>query len=81
MAYNCLDRHVANGLGDRPCLLWEGNEPGSDKVLTYSQVLEQVSRLVSILLHASSALHSTRRRRFVACMSDQQLALLMALDT
>lgn len=49
MAYNCLDRHVANGLGDRPCLLWEGNEPGSDKVLTYSQVLEQVSRLANWL--------------------------------
>ena len=46
IAYNCLDRHVATGLGDKPCLLWEGNEPGRDRVLTYSQVLQEVCRLV-----------------------------------
>lgn len=28
MCYNCLDVHVANGLGDRPAYLLEGNEEG-----------------------------------------------------
>ena len=52
MAYNCLDRHVANGLGDTPCLLWEGNEPGTDRTLTYAQVLQEVCRLVGLPLLA-----------------------------
>jgi hypothetical protein len=29
LAYNCLDRNVERGLGDKPCLIWEGNEPGA----------------------------------------------------
>ena len=29
IAFNCLDRNVARGLGDQPCLIWEGNEPSA----------------------------------------------------
>ena len=29
LAYNCLDRNVERGLGDSPCFIWEGNEPGA----------------------------------------------------
>ena len=50
IAYNCLDKHVKDGRGDQPCFLWEGNETDQSRVLTYKQVLEEVSRLVS---HAS----------------------------
>src|SRR5690606_40367980 len=34
VAYNCLDRHVEAGNGDRVALLWEG-EPGDDRRVTY----------------------------------------------
>lgn len=47
VAYNCLDRHVKEGRGDQPCFLWEGNELDQSRAMTYQQVLEEVSRLVS----------------------------------
>ena len=47
MAYNCLDRHVKEGRGDQPCFLWEGNELDQSCCMTYKQVLDEVSRLVS----------------------------------
>ncbi len=28
LAYNCIDRHVAAGLGARTAFLWEGNDLG-----------------------------------------------------
>ena len=47
MAYNCLDRHVKDGHGNQPCFLWEGNELDQSCSMTYKEVLEEVSRLVS----------------------------------
>ena len=29
--YNCLDRHVEKGDGDKIALIWEGNDPSEDK--------------------------------------------------
>ena len=47
VAYNCLDRHIKEGRGDQPCFLWEGNELDQSRAMTYKQVLQEVSRLVS----------------------------------
>ncbi len=46
IAYNCLDRHVAEGRGGQTAILWEGNDPGIDRKLTYQEVLDDVCRLV-----------------------------------
>eukprot|EP00798_Chlamydomonas_sp_ICE-L_P004794 gene4794-34552_t len=46
ISYNCLDRHIEAGLGDKPCILFEGNEPGFERKFTYSEVLDQVSQLL-----------------------------------
>jgi acetyl-CoA synthetase len=48
IAYNCLDRHIQAGRGDKPALLWEG-EPGDRKVLTYSQLHRAVCQLAGAL--------------------------------
>ena len=48
ICYNCLDRHLATR-GDQPAILWEGNEPGEDRVLTYAQVHDQVTRFANTL--------------------------------
>ncbi|MCA1988865.1 MAG: acetate--CoA ligase [Desulfarculus sp.] len=48
ITYNCLDRHL-NTRGDQPALLWEGNEPGEDRVLTYRQVWEQATKFANVL--------------------------------
>jgi acyl-coenzyme A synthetase/AMP-(fatty) acid ligase len=47
ICYNALDRHVAEGHGATPCLLFEGNDPDRQKALTYAETLEEVCKLVS----------------------------------
>lgn len=42
LAFNCLDRHVGAGLGDRVAFYWEGNDLGEDSTTTYSALLAQV---------------------------------------
>jgi acetyl-CoA synthetase len=49
VSYNCLDRHVENGLGDRIALIWEGNNPEEDKKYTYSELLKAVSKFANVL--------------------------------
>ncbi|MCX6502738.1 MAG: acetate--CoA ligase [Microbacterium sp.] len=48
VAYNCLDRHVAAGNGDRVALLWEG-EPGDERRITYAELTDEVKRLANVL--------------------------------
>jgi acetyl-CoA synthetase len=48
VSYNCLDRHVAAGNGDRVAYHWEG-EPGDTRTITYSQLLEDVCRFANAL--------------------------------
>jgi len=44
-----LDRNVEAGLGDKVAIYWEGNEPGLDDTLTYTQLLQQVCQVCSDL--------------------------------
>jgi acetyl-CoA synthetase len=46
---NCLDRHVAAGLGERVAFHWEG-EPGDTRTITYAELLDEVSRFADVLL-------------------------------
>ncbi len=46
--YNCLDRHVAAGRGDRVAYHWEG-EPGDVRTITYADLLDDVSQLANAL--------------------------------
>ena len=48
VAYNCLDRHVEAGHGDRVALLWEG-EPGDQRRVTYAELTDEVKRLANVL--------------------------------
>jgi acetyl-CoA synthetase len=48
VAWNCLDRHVANGKGDRVAYYWEG-EPGDTRVLTYAELSDEVNRCANAL--------------------------------
>ncbi len=49
VAYNCLDRHVEAGNGDRVALLWEG-EPGDSRAVTYAELTEEVKRVANVLI-------------------------------
>ncbi|MYC14605.1 MAG: acetate--CoA ligase [Gemmatimonadetes bacterium] len=48
ITYNCIDRHLASR-GDQVAILWEGNEPGEDAKLTYSELHEQVCKFANVL--------------------------------
>ncbi len=48
VSYNCLDRHVEAGRGDRIAFYWEG-EPGDTLTITYADLLIEVSKFANVL--------------------------------
>jgi acetyl-CoA synthetase len=48
VAYNCLDRHVEAGGGDKVAYYWEG-EPGEERTITYRDLLDEVARFANAL--------------------------------
>jgi len=49
MAYNCLDRHIKNGGGDKVAYFWEGNDVGEEVKITYAELYNDVCKMVSVL--------------------------------
>ena len=48
VSVNCLDRHLAKR-GDQTAILWEGDDPGESKAITYREAHEQTCRLANLL--------------------------------
>ncbi|WP_428847048.1 acetate--CoA ligase [Rhizohabitans arisaemae] len=48
VAYNCVDRHVEAGRGDKIAYYWEG-EPGDTREITYGDLLTEVSKAANAL--------------------------------
>ena len=48
VSYNCVDRHVEAGRGDKVAIHWEG-EPGDTRTYTYADLLDQVQRFANVL--------------------------------
>jgi acetyl-CoA synthetase len=49
VAWNCLDKHVEAGRGDKVAYHWVGEAPGETRDLTYADLLAEVSRLANAL--------------------------------
>jgi acetyl-CoA synthetase len=49
VAYNCVDRHVEAGNGDRVAIHWEG-EPGDSRTITYAELQREVAKTANALL-------------------------------
>ncbi len=49
LCHNCVDRHVEAGKGDVTALLWEADEPGEGRRLSYAQLHEEVQRFANVL--------------------------------
>ena len=47
---NCVDRHVKTK-GDQVAIIWEADEPGNEKRITYRELQREVSRLANVLRH------------------------------
>jgi acetyl-CoA synthetase len=48
-SFNCVDRHVEAGNGDRVAFYWRGEE-GEERAITYAWLLEQVQRAANALI-------------------------------
>ncbi len=48
VSYNCIDRHLATR-GDQTAIIWEGDDPGDDKSISYKQLHEAVCRLANVM--------------------------------
>jgi acetyl-CoA synthetase len=49
VAYNCVDRHVEAGNGDRVAIHWEGERVGEGRTLTYSDLQTEVCKTANAL--------------------------------
>jgi acetyl-CoA synthetase len=49
VSYNCLDVHVQAGKGEKTALIWEGDEPGTTRKFSYSELKAQVERFANVL--------------------------------
>jgi acetyl-CoA synthetase len=49
ISYNCVDRHVENGLGSKVAYHWIG-EPGDTRTLTYADLHREVQKAANALL-------------------------------
>ncbi len=50
VAENCVDRHVRDR-GDQVAIIWESDEPGEGKKITYKELQREVSRMANVLRH------------------------------
>jgi acetyl-CoA synthetase len=48
-SFNCLDRHLTTPLKNKAALIWEGDEPGQSRTLTYQQLHREVCRVANVL--------------------------------
>ena len=49
VAYNCVDRHVEAGHGDKVAYYWEGEPEGDTRVLTYADLQREVAKAANAL--------------------------------
>ncbi|KAK6057114.1 acetate--CoA ligase, partial [Cooperia oncophora] len=49
ISYNCLERNIKRGLGDKVAYIWEGNEPLDNFKITYSELHAQVVNFSAVL--------------------------------
>ena len=48
-SYNCIDRHIEDGYGEKTAIIWEGNDPNQSKKLSYNDLLTEVSKFSNSL--------------------------------
>ena len=48
VSYNCLDRHLPRR-GDQAAIIWEGDDPGEDRTITYRELHAEVCRFANAL--------------------------------
>ncbi|MEV7801505.1 acetate--CoA ligase [Microbispora sp. NPDC088329] len=49
VAYNCVDRHVEAGRGDKVAYYWEGEPEGDSRTITYADLQKEVAKAANAL--------------------------------
>jgi acetyl-CoA synthetase len=49
VCYNCVDRHVKEGNGDRVAFFWEGNDVGQATTTTYKELQDMVCQIANYM--------------------------------
>ena len=47
-SYNCIDRHVLKN-GNKTAIIWEGDDPQEQKIISYNDLLKEVSKFSNVL--------------------------------
>ena len=47
-SYNCIDRHVFEN-GNKTAIIWEGDNPNEQKIISYNDLLKEVSKFSNVL--------------------------------
>ena len=74
VAYNCLDRHVEAGHGDRIALHFEG-EPGDQRAISYAELTSEVKRAAN-LLQSLGVSHGDRVIIYMPLIPEAVIAML-----
>ncbi|PRY65383.1 acetyl-coenzyme A synthetase [Glaciihabitans tibetensis] len=76
VAYNCLDRHVLAGHGDRVAFHWEG-ENGDTRTLTYAELTAEVKKAANLL--AALGIHQGDRVAIYLPMIPEAVISMLAV--
>ncbi len=49
VSYNCLDYQIEQGRGDKRAIIWEGDEPGTSREITYNELKAEVEKFANVL--------------------------------
>jgi propionyl-CoA synthetase len=49
ITFNAIDRHVAAGQGERAAIIWESPETGQSRIVSYSELLDEVNVFAAAL--------------------------------
>jgi len=74
VAYNCLDRHVEAGLGDRVALHFEG-EPGDSRSITYRELTDEVRKAANLFASLGVG-HGDRVAIYMPLIPEAVIAML-----
>jgi len=75
LCYNCVDRHIENGHGDRTAIIFE-RENEEPAIYSYARLHEQVCRLANVLEKTFCIQSEDRVMIYLSCRVENVIAML-----
>ncbi len=75
ISYNCVDRHVLAGNGERIAIHWQGEDPSDTRTLTYAELQDAVCRMANVL-KANGVVKGTTVTMYMPMVPELAIALL-----